>query len=65
MRRCAEVVGLQALVDGLQYSFGEDRGEVFLRAVQLEPPEEAAFVKTHLGARCVGAPAQTSPDSEI
>ena len=56
VRRCAEVVGLGDLVDDLRYGFGQDRGEVFLTAVQLEPPEKAAFVQTHLGARCVGAP---------
>ena len=58
VRRCAEVVGLHELVDGLQYSFGEDRGEVFLIAVKPEPPEKAVFVQTHLGARCVGASEQ-------
>ena len=64
IRGSAEVVGLQDLVDGLRYSFGEDRGEVFLVAVKQEPPEKAAFVQTHLGARCVRAPmmrAQVAP----
>ena len=43
IRRCAEVVGLQDLVDGLRCSFGEDRGEVFLVAEKSEPLKEAEF----------------------
>ena len=32
VRRCAEVVGLQDQVDGMEYALGESRGEVFLKA---------------------------------
>ena len=56
VRRCAEVVGLGDLVDDLRYGFGQDRADVFLTAARLEPPEKAAFVQVHLGARYAGAP---------
>jgi hypothetical protein len=56
VRRCAEVVGIQDLVDNLRCGFGEDGGEVFLVAERLGPPEEAESRSTHLGARCERAP---------
>ena len=38
VRRCAEVVGLQDQVDRMTYSFGEDRGKIFLEVRRREPP---------------------------
>ena len=69
VRRCAEVVGLGDQIDGMEYALEENRGEVFLKAYRREPPEKAAFLGTHLGARCMGAPseasAQTHPVQKI
>ena len=64
VRRCAEVVGLEDQIDGMEYALGESRGEVFLKAYRREPPEKAAFLGTHLGARCMGAPSSLSSASE-
>ena len=71
VRRCAEVVGLEDTIDHMVYSFGECRGEGFLKVTMVEAPEKAAFLKTHLGARYAGAPppvssstAQASPNSK-
>ena len=56
VRRCAEVVGLESIVDGFELSFAESSGEVFLRAQQLpEPPEKSCVARVsrdkQLGAR--------------
>ena len=43
-----------------EYALEENRCEVFLKAFRREPPEKAAFLGTHLGARCMGAPSEAS-----
>ena len=65
VRRCAEVVGLDSSIDDFTLDFGEDRGEVFVKA-HAEPSLKAGIAETrgsHLGARCCAGSAVcvTSP----
>ena len=51
VRRCAEVVRLDSLVDGFNISTHEDRGETYMK-VNMEPCRKVESYETHLGARC-------------